>query len=296
MTPRLRLGLVGCGRLAERCWGPAIASVDGVALAAVADPSLDRCARVAPSAAVFPSAGELVASGSVDALIVASPVAYHLEHARLAAGAGLAALVEKPPGPDARTAEALAALEPPPWIGFNRRFDPALAPVAAAARAVEAPGLLLELRYRRSVWNPYEVGDDVLLDLGPHLVDLARWVSGREVEGLEGSLVGPRRAALELRLEGGATARIACACDRAHIERVEVRHAGKRIARAVHGGVLRNAAARIRPPAEPALAVTFRRELEAFAAAARGGSAGSLATARDGIAAMHVLDAARLAG
>ena len=72
-SPRpLRLGLVGCGRLAEAGYVPAIAATDGVELVAVADPRSDRrdllaslaaVHRGGTSAATFASAAELLAAG-----------------------------------------------------------------------------------------------------------------------------------------------------------------------------------------------------------------------------------------
>ena len=44
----------------------------------------------------------------------------------VSAEAGLPALIEKPPGVNAAEAAELANLSPAPWVGFNRRFEPAL--------------------------------------------------------------------------------------------------------------------------------------------------------------------------
>ena len=153
----LRLGLVGCGRLAELGYGPAIERVRGVRLVAVADPDRIRRERVAgrfgaaqgDTVRALPDAEALLAAVPVDALVLASPTSAHLADATAAAAAGVAVLVEKPPAPDAGGAARLAALTPVPWVAFNRRFDPG---ARAARDAVPAAGdldLHLEPAYRR---------------------------------------------------------------------------------------------------------------------------------------------------
>ena len=299
-APRpLRLGLVGCGRLAEAGYVPAIAATDGVELVAVADPRSDRrdllanlaaVHRGGTSAATFASAAELLAAGPVDALIVASPSAQHLGHARLASEAGIACLVEKPPAPDLAGAERLAELEHPPWIGFNRRFHHG----AALLGEMPAEGpleLLLELHYRRASWRAVSIRDDAMLDLAPHLVDLALLLAGTQTASVRAATLASERVELELDT-GRGPARIRCATDRAHRELVVARRpGGARIAASRAGGFLRGAMTRIPAVAHPLIA-SLRAQVAAFAGAARGTDGGLLATAEDGVRAMRVIEAA----
>ena len=292
----LRLGLVGCGRLAEAGYLPALRRVPDVLLTAVADPDQARRARVAERAstdadrvAAHPGARELVVAGGVDALVIASPPAAHLDHAELASAASLPALVEKPPAPDGQDARRLAALEPRPWVGFNRRFDRA----AALRGRVPAGGTLeLELRYRRASWRAYTVAADALADLGPHLVDLALFLTGAAPRAVRRARLGPERARLELITTRGM-ARIRCETNRVHAERVRVRAAdGAAIAAHAVGGPMVGAFARLRRRPHP-LVASLALQLEAFARAARGESPGPLADAVDGARVMAALDAAR---
>lgn len=101
MTPRV--GLVGLGY-----WGPNLArNMDDLgALAALCDldPGLrERFATRYPSARVFADYDEMLSSGEIDAVVVATPVPTHYELARRALAAGLHVFVEKPPA--MRTAE-----------------------------------------------------------------------------------------------------------------------------------------------------------------------------------------------
>ena len=103
----LRIGLVGCGRLAERAYVAAADMADGIALTGVADQDLARCAAAAPGVPAFGTAEDLVAAGAVDALVVATPAGAHLAVAQVADAAGLPCLVEKPPAPDQADSQLL---------------------------------------------------------------------------------------------------------------------------------------------------------------------------------------------
>lgn len=286
------VALVGCGRIAERGYAPAFRRARGVRLAAVADADLTRCALVAPGVPAYESVGELAESARVEALVVATPVAWHLAHATAAAEAGMPVLVEKPPAPDAVSAQALARLEPRPWLGFNRRFEPELERLRAVIPRTGTLQLGLRFHMRRSGWGALSGHDAVLLDLGPHLVDLCSWLTGAEVAGVSASLQG-ERATVRLELEGGrGQAVMELAGDRPYREHVEVRGPRGFVAAYRAGGVRRRLALKLRG-GEHHLVPSLARQLEAFAAAVRGGEARELASAEDGIGVMATLDAAR---
>jgi predicted dehydrogenase len=295
-APPLRLGLVGCGRIASLGYLPAIAATPEVELVAVADPSAERCAALAAAAAAdgrppstHAGAAELIAGAELEALLVATPAAHHLEAARLAADAALACLVEKPPAPDLAGARELAALDPAPWLGFNRRFDQGLELVDA----VPAQGSLeleLELCYRRGSWRPHSGGDDALLDIGPHLVDLGLFLAGGGTAEVRRANCRRERAQLELQTDRGPM-RVRCATDRSYRERVVVSGPGGRVS-SVRGGLRRALAARVAGAPHP-LVGSLALQLRACGSAARGADPGVLATAEDGVRAMAAIDAAR---
>lgn len=291
----LRIGLAGCGRLAELGYVPALARADGIRLAAVADPDRGRRERLRDDTPAYAGAEELLDAGGVDALVLATPVAAHLPDARMAAERGVPTLVEKPPAADADDAAAMAALEPPPWIGFNRRFDDGRNPLLAAARRPGKVEISLVLHYRRRAWAAHRVTDEALLDLGPHLVDLARWLSGREPRSVRALDVCPERADFSLDLGEYGRARVSCAADRPHRELVEVREAGgRRLARRRVGGVGAALVGRVaRRRGDHPLVTSLVGQLEAFGRAVRGTGDRDLATAADGYVAMTVIDAVR---
>lgn len=294
----LRLGLIGCGRLAELGYLPALAHSGEFSLAAVADPSATRRDAVAALAgAVAPrayeTAAELLADGGVDAVVIASPPDEHLWQAELAARAGIAALVEKPPAPVFAGAERLAALRPAPWIGFNRRFSHGqrMRESLPASGPIE---LELELAYRRRSWRPIAVADDVFTDLVPHLIDLALWLSDATEARVVTAMIAGSRAQLELETDRGR-AHLICATDRPHRERVIARaDDGAVLASSTAGGAVAALTGRMPGRIHP-LVESLAAQLTAFAAAVRGAPSAPLAGAEDGARVMRVLDVARRA-
>jgi predicted dehydrogenase len=288
----LRLGLVGCGRLAERGYAPASARADGIEIVAVADISRARRSLLAAKlgASAHTRTSELLASVPVDGLIVCSTPEHHEEAATQAAAAGIPALVEKPPATDARGALRLARLTPAPYCAFNRRFDQG----AALVGKVPATGdleLHLVLHYRRASWRPLQRGEDALLDLGPHLIDLALMLTGALPLAVR-SHATRERAGIALATSRGSV-HIECATNLPYRELVEIRDgAGRRVARASRGGRVRGVAGRVAPGVHP-LVGSLTAQLQAYGRALRGEDAGLLATAAEGAAVMCVLDAAR---
>jgi len=288
----LRLGLVGCGRLAECGYAPAAARAQSIEIVAVADPDRTRRGLLAAKlgASAHARTSELLSAGPLDGVVICSTPEHHEESAALVAAAGLTALVEKPPAPDAAGALRLAALSPAPYTGFNRRFDQG-AELAARVPATGDLELHLVLHYRRASWRPLQRGEDALLDLGPHFVDLALMLTGALPLAVRAH-AARERAGISLATSRG-TVRIEVATDRPYHELVEIRDSsGRRIARTTRGGHVRGVASRLSPGAHP-LVRSLTAQLEAYGRALRGQDAGLLATAAEGAAVMCVLDAAR---
>jgi predicted dehydrogenase len=291
VSGEFRLGLVGCGMLAERGYLPALGRVRGVRLVAVADALPARCAELAPKVPGYSSASELLAAEDPDGLVLATPAAAHLEDARDAARAGVPTLVEKPPAANGLEAAALAGLEPTPWIGFNLRFDRDLQRLRAAVPASSRLALALELCTPPGSWRSYVAADDALLRLGTHLLDLARWLSRSEIVAARAFELTLSRASLELELERG-TSSIVCATDRPQPLRIDVRReSGEPVASYTPPGIARRGLRLLRGGGS--LVSLLSLQLEAFAQASRAQPQPLLATAVDGLAVMAAVDAAR---
>jgi predicted dehydrogenase len=302
----MRLGIAGCGRIAERGYLPAARAAEGVAIAAFADPNpdrLDECLRLwrqgGGEAEGFADLAGLLAAEPIDLLVVAAPVDHHVALAEKAAAAGVRSLVEKPPAADLAGAQRLATLEPEPVLAFNRRFLHG----TELRDSIPAEGWIeldLELRFKQGAWGAHEVRDEALLDAGIHLVDLACHLGGSAPIAVRGAKVEPQRASFELEL-GRGRARIECATDRPHREAVSVRdRSGRQLVSWSWGGLRRRLGGITGKPAP--LTSSIQRQLEEAAGAPlteqqmgrlRQGRTSRLATAKDGVVAMAVVEAAR---
>jgi predicted dehydrogenase len=106
----VRVGLVGLGY-----WGPNLArNFDELGtLVALCDLDAELRARFAaryPNAGVYADYGEMLASGELDAVVIATPVPTHFTLSKQALEAGKHVFVEKPPAMRAAEMEELVAL------------------------------------------------------------------------------------------------------------------------------------------------------------------------------------------
>ncbi|MEI9924393.1 MAG: Gfo/Idh/MocA family oxidoreductase [Bradyrhizobium sp.] len=97
MDEPLRLGVIGLGR-AFTLMLPTFAAHPRIRMVAASDPRPDACERFAAEfgANVYADAEALCADPAVQAVYVASPHQFHVEHVKLAARHGKHVLVEKP--------------------------------------------------------------------------------------------------------------------------------------------------------------------------------------------------------
>jgi len=129
-TPALRLGVVGCGRVAEQCHIPAALGSSAVELAAIADSDPQRLELVRGSFGVscktFTSITSLV--GQVDAVIICLPNDLHVPAASQFLNAGIHVLCEKPLANTVPGARALCELAEARdlllAVGYIKRFEP----------------------------------------------------------------------------------------------------------------------------------------------------------------------------
>ena len=299
----LRIGVIGCGRLTEQGYLRALARVDGARLVALADPDPIRRGRAAGIAAelgdvvpTYRGITSLLERARPDALVLATPSSAHVSGAREAAAASTPVLVEKPPAPDVVGAAELAALAPAPWIAFNRRFSPGIAGLRARVADAGDVDLWCSIAYRRRSWRAHVVDDDALNDLGPHLVDWVRWLTGRVIVEVAARQLSPGSFFVDVTLDHGH-AHIIGTTDRMHHEHVVCRtaagrSANRRVARWSAGGPVRAVTGRLRQGDHP-LVTSLATELDAFVRAVRREPCPDLATAADGLVVMQVIAAAR---
>ncbi len=106
----IRVGLIGCGGMGNAL-ASQVAEYDGAEVVAVADLDAARRAEAAGKygATAYEQYAELIDSGEVDAVFVATPGGYHRPPVEAAAAAGLHVFCEKPLATTVADADAMVA-------------------------------------------------------------------------------------------------------------------------------------------------------------------------------------------
>jgi predicted dehydrogenase len=186
----LRVGLLGYGLAGRVFHAPLVAATDGLSLTAVVTTDPDRRAQVLrdhPGTRLFDRSDQLIGSGEVDLVVVATPNRSHVAMARLAVAAGLPVVVDKPlaaTSAEGREVVEEAQLRGVPLTVFqNRRWDGDFLTVRRLLdEGVLGTVLRFESRFDRwrpgvrQRWREQAAPEDaggLLFDLGAHLVDQA---------------------------------------------------------------------------------------------------------------------------
>jgi myo-inositol 2-dehydrogenase/D-chiro-inositol 1-dehydrogenase len=187
----VRVGVLGAGRIGRMHAELLARQVPGATVAAVFDPDADAAREVGDrlGVATAASADDVIESRNVDAVAICTPTALHAEQVIAAAGAGKAIFCEKPVSLElAEVDRALADVVTagvPFQIGFNQRFDPGHAAVAAArANGDVGEPHLVRISSRDVAPPPLEYAGGsggIFLDMTIHDFDMARFVVGSEV-------------------------------------------------------------------------------------------------------------------
>lgn len=206
---RLKIGILGCGPIAQFAHFDAVKKARNADLYAICDlaPDLvDRMDAIHRPTRPFTNYDDMLADPKVEAVIVAIADQFHVDACRKAIAAGKHVLVEKPLGTSIEECEALRSevhssgltLQ----VGNNRRFDPGVAYAAKFIReemggvmAVKAwycdsthrytmtdnlqPIPILSANARKPGGNPKaDKKRYFILTHSSHLVDTARYLGG----------------------------------------------------------------------------------------------------------------------
>ena len=199
-----RIGVMGCGVVADYGHLPAIVETPGLELAGVFDPvraSAERAATRFETRAFTDQ--ETFLDAGLDAVVVCSPVPHHRENVLAAAARGVHVLCEKPLGMDDAEVHAMIEAARRARIGLAAGFVYRFSPVSRQIRDWVRDGAIGEVRALRLsyVWELHGRYDQApdgawqenprwrgrmleggpMVDCGVHFIDLARWWLGREV-------------------------------------------------------------------------------------------------------------------
>jgi myo-inositol 2-dehydrogenase/D-chiro-inositol 1-dehydrogenase len=205
----LRVALFGCGRIG-RVHAEAVAGHPRAELAWVFDPVETAAKDVASQygAAASTDADAVLADGSVDAVIVASPTPTHVDLLTRAVRAGKAVLCEKPIDLDIARVDAcwaeIGAGDPLVMVGFNRRFDPSFREIRDRVTAGEIGRLEQVVIISRDPAPPpagyVATSGGLFRDMTIHDFDMARFVLDAQGAGdvVEVSAMGSNLVSSEI--------------------------------------------------------------------------------------------------
>lgn len=220
----IRVGLIGCGAIAEIFYAPALTELNRrkiLQVSCLVDPSPERLAildRFFPACERCSSPQDM--QSLPDMAIVASPVAHHARQTVELLERGIHVLCEKPMA--ANTAEChmmIAAARRTMrllGVGLFRRFFPAAQEIAALVRRRTlgelrsfsiVEGSKFQWRAKSdSLFRRAAAGGGVLIDVGVHALDLALWWFGEplSIDYQDDAMGGVEaNCSLQLRFAGG---------------------------------------------------------------------------------------------
>jgi predicted dehydrogenase len=181
--PNLRAGVIGAGEMGARHVG-VLAALEDIDLVGVSDPDPDSLSKATRgrTAAGYTDAETLLAEQRLDLAVIAVPTVLHEPAAMLALRHGVNILIEKPVAPDlaaatriARESETRGLLA---MVGHVERFNPAVLKLRDELASGRI-GRIFEVVARRTGPLPARVKDvGVIRDLATHDLDVTRFVAG----------------------------------------------------------------------------------------------------------------------
>ena len=192
----LRIGLVGCGRVARFHHGPILSKISGARVTAIVDPdptARKAMARFHPGATLYQTADRAIELGEVDALVICTPPSEHAGATIAALDAGLHVYVEKPLAlslEDAtRMVEAAGAASQIAMVGHNFRLHPEYQMAQKALTRGELGDLMavrtLFTSEKRDLpgWKSAPgAGGDAITDLAIHHFDIVSYLADTEFD------------------------------------------------------------------------------------------------------------------
>jgi len=191
MSKKLKVGIVGLGRLGIVYARYFLGQIANAALVAVADIREDVAASFAREHDIpkwYNNDLDLIADPDVEAVVIVTPTSLHKQASLAAAAAGKAVFCEKPLSTSLE--EALAIKEAVErtgifyHLGFMRRFDHGY---AAARKKIDAGEIGTPIVFKSTSRDPFRPSLEyldpnhsggLLTDCGIHDFDLARWLMG----------------------------------------------------------------------------------------------------------------------
>ena len=192
-TATTSIAILGAGRIGQ-VHADAVARVEGVSLAAIADPVVEAANFVRDKhRCAVKSIDEIEADGSIDAVIICTPTDTHADLIERFCRAGKAVFCEKPIDLDIeRVRQCLTVVEETNgrlMVAFQRRFDPDFNALKSAIDAGRIGDVeMVTLTSRDPAPPPLDYirrSGGIFRDMTIHDFDVARWLLSEEVETVQ---------------------------------------------------------------------------------------------------------------
>ncbi len=188
---QITAALIGTGRIGKMHAENIISSVPGVCLKTVVDLDLDykwaeKCGIKVKSNDI----NQILNDPEIDAVVIATPSASHVDMIKTVAESGKQIFCEKPiafdPVKISKTIEIVNSAGVKLQVGFNRRFDPDFSRVKEAVKAGEVGDIhIIKITNRDPVRPDLNFIPDsggLFMDFSVHDFDTMRYLSGSEAE------------------------------------------------------------------------------------------------------------------
>ena len=201
MSQVLRLGIAGLGVASTQILPP-IADLPYIKITAAADTRSDALAKFRKTygGETFTSVESLCGSSNVDAVYIATPNPLHAEHAIAAAKNNKHIIVEKPMATSLAECDAMNEAAEKNRVkllcGHTHSFDPPIRKIREIVKSGELGRLRMvhswnfnEFMYRPRMKHELAPSRGVVLNQGPHHVDIVRLIGGglvRSVRAMTG--------------------------------------------------------------------------------------------------------------
>ena len=188
---KLKVGVIGVGRLGKVYVRDLASRIPETTVAAVADLDPALAASVAEEFGVpnvHGSAEDLIGDPGVDAVVIVTPTHAHRDNAIAAAKSKKPTFCEKPPALSLAECKAMSDAVDASGsffqMGFMRRFDPGY---AAAKQKIDEGAIGRPVVFKSSSRDPFRPSLEyanpassggIMVDMGIHDFDLARWFMG----------------------------------------------------------------------------------------------------------------------
>jgi predicted dehydrogenase len=197
----LRLGIAGLGVASTQILPP-LAKLPFIKIAAAADTRADALAKFRETyrGGTFSNVEGLCAGADIDAVYIATPNSLHAEHAITAAKHGKHIIVEKPMAMTLAECDAMNEAADQHNVkllcGHTHSFDPPIRKIREIVKSGELGKLSMintwnfnEFMYRPRMRHELAMSRGVVLNQGPHHVDVVRLIGGglvRSVRAMTG--------------------------------------------------------------------------------------------------------------